>query len=102
MAKLVVMYPEPKDPTQFAKYFRETHVPLVKKMPGVKGTSFGPATGPDGKAGAFWWVFVGTFDSVEAIGQALGSPEGEKVVADIPNYSPDHQPTILFVDSSDA
>lgn len=101
MAKLLVMYPKPKDPDHFAKHFRETHVPLVAKMPGFRGASFGPATGPDGKDGAFFWVFVGTFDSVEAIGKALGSPEGEAAVADIPNYSPDHAPTILLLDSTD-
>lgn len=101
MAKLVVQYPKPKDPAHFDKYFRETHVPLVKKMPGLRATSFGPATGPEGE-GAFFWVFVGTWDSVDAIKAALGSPEGQAAVADIPNYATGGGPTILFVNSTDA
>lgn len=100
MSKLVVMYPKPKDPAHFDKHFREIHVPLVKKMPGLKSHSFGPALGPDGKDGAFFWVFIGTFDSTDAIKAALASPEGHAAVADIPNYSPDG-PTILFLESTE-
>ncbi len=101
MSKLVVMYPKPKDTAHFDKHFRDVHMPLVKKMPGLQSFSFGPATGPDGKDGAFFWMFVGTFSSAAAIGEALGSPEGQAAVADIPNYSPDHAPTILFLESSE-
>ena len=100
MANLIVMYPKPKDPAHFEKHFREIHLPLVKKMPGLKSHSLGTATGPDGKDGAFFWVFIGEFDSIQAIKDALGSQAGQDAVADIPNYSPDHPPTILFVDAT--
>jgi uncharacterized protein (TIGR02118 family) len=102
MTKLVVMYPKPKDPAHFDRYFRETHIPLVKKMPGLRGSSFGPATGPDGKDGAFFWVFVGDFASAQALNDALASSEGQVVVADISNYAPDYPPTILVLDSTDS
>lgn len=101
MAKLIVLYPKPKDPAHFEKYFRETHVPLVKKWSLLKAHSFGPATGPDGKDGAFFWSFIGTFDSIKAIQDTMASKEGQDAVADIPNYSRDHQPTILVLDSTD-
>lgn len=101
MARLIVMYPKPNDPAHFEKHFRETHMPLVEKMPGLRGSAFGPATGPDGKDGAFFWVFSGRFDSIQAIQDALGSKAGQDAVADIPNYSPDHAPTILFQDSTE-
>ncbi len=45
-------------------------------------------------------MFIGTFDSLNAINEALASPEGQKVVADIPNYYND-MPTILHLDSTD-
>lgn len=100
MTKLVVMYPKPDDPAHFDKHFRDKHMPLVEKMPGLQGFSYGPAKGPDGADGAFFWVFNGTFASADAIGKALGSPEGEAAVADIPNYSP-KAPTILVVETTD-
>ena len=99
--KLVVMYPKPADPAKFDSYFRSTHMPLVEKMPGLKSFSFGPSTGPDGGEGAYFWIFVGTFDSKEALGAALSSPAGEDAVADIPNYSPD-APTIAVIDATDS
>ena len=100
MTRLVVMYPKPADPAHFDRHFREKHMPLVKKMPGLKAFSYGPAKGPDGNDGAFFWVFNGTFDSSDAIGKGLGSPEGQAAVADIPNYSP-AAPTILVLETTE-
>lgn len=99
MSKLVVLYKKPSNPAQFGKYFRETHMPLVEKMPGLRSSTFGPTTDLEGKDGAFFWMFVGTFDSLKAIMDALGSPEGQKVVADIPNYASE-PPVILHLDSA--
>lgn len=100
MSKLIVLYKKPKDPAHFSKHFREVHAPLAQKMPGLRGFSYGPTRMLDGGEGAFFWMFVGTFDGLKAINDALASPEGQKVVADIPNYY--HEtPTILHLDSTD-
>ncbi|WP_245258580.1 EthD family reductase [Methylopila sp. M107] len=99
--KLVVMYPKPKDPAAFDSYFRGTHMPLVRKMPGLGAHSFGPSTGPDGGEGAYFWIFVGTFESPDALGAALSSPEGQTAVADIPNYSTGGDPTIAVIDATE-
>jgi uncharacterized protein (TIGR02118 family) len=101
VAKIIVLYKKPADPAHFDKHFREVHMPLVQKMPGLKSASFGPTHALDGSEGAYFWMFIGTFGSLKAIHDALGSPEGQKVVADIPNYSPD-APTILHLESTDA
>jgi uncharacterized protein (TIGR02118 family) len=37
MHKLLVLYNEPKDSTHFRKYYIETRLPLVSKIPGLKG-----------------------------------------------------------------
>ena len=100
MSKLIVMYPKPADPAHFDKHFREVHMPLVKKMPGLTNFSFGPTSSLDGSDGAFFWMFVGKFDSLAAITHALGSPEGQAAVADIPNYSK-AAPTILHLDATE-
>jgi uncharacterized protein (TIGR02118 family) len=100
VSKLIVLYKKPRDPKHFDKHFREVHAPLAQKMPGLRRFSFGPASALDGSEGAFFWTFIGTFDSLKAINDALASPDGQKVVADIPNYY--HEtPTILHLDSTD-
>jgi uncharacterized protein (TIGR02118 family) len=101
VAKLIVLYKKPADPAHFDKHFRDVHAPLAAKMPGLRNYSFGPTSTLDGGEGAFFWMFIGSFDSLKAINEALASPEGQKVVADIPNYSPD-APTILHLNSTDA
>ena len=100
MARLVVMYPKPADPARFDRHFREKHMPLVEKMPGLRAYSYGPAKSLEGGDGVFFWVFNGTFDSHDAVGKALSSPEGQAAVADIPNYS-QASPTILVLETTD-
>ena len=36
MVKLVAMYGKPRDPAHFDRYYREVHVPLAKRIPGLK------------------------------------------------------------------
>jgi len=50
MAELVVLYKTPKDAAAFDKYYFETHVPLAKKLPGLKkyAVSKGPVATPGG------------------------------------------------------
>ena len=36
MAEVVVLYKTPKDPEAFDKYYAATHIPLAKKMPGLR------------------------------------------------------------------
>ncbi|HVX75718.1 MAG TPA: EthD family reductase, partial [Bradyrhizobium sp.] len=36
MAHLLVMYKTPKDAAAFDKHYFETHVPLAKKIPGLR------------------------------------------------------------------
>ena len=100
MAKLIVLYTEPADPVHFDTHFRTVHIPLVRKLPGLRHFSFGPTSALDGDRGAFFWSFVGTFDSREAIVEAFGTPEGQDVVGDIPNYS-QAAPVILYLDETE-
>ena len=83
MHKLLVLYPEPTDRDAFERHYRDTHLPLCAKLPGVVELSF--ALGIDD--GPYWAVFEATFASGGALGEALGSPEGQAVQADVPNYA---------------
>ena len=48
MARLLVLYKAPKDTTAFDKYYFETHVPIAKKIPGLRKyeVSQGPVATP--------------------------------------------------------
>ena len=40
MHKMLVLYNEPKDPAHFRKYYVETHLPLVSKLPNLKASRY--------------------------------------------------------------
>ena len=78
MAKMVVIYKPPADPAAFTRHYFETHVPLAKKLPGLRKyeVSQGPIAMPAGGAGAH---FVATlhFDDMASIRAAFATPEGQ-------------------------
>ena len=52
MARLLVLYGTPKDPAAFDAYYASTHVPIAKKIPGLRRyeASRGPVLTPSGPA----------------------------------------------------
>src|SRR5436190_19486973 len=53
MARMVVIYKAPKDPVAFDKHYVEVHVPLAKKLPGLRkyDVSRGSIVAPAGGQG---------------------------------------------------
>lgn len=84
MARLVVMYKTPKDATAFDKHYVDKHVPLAKKIPGVRKyeISQGPVGTPAGPS-SYHLVAILHFDDMAAIQKAFASPEGQAAVADV-------------------
>lgn len=88
MHRLLVSYPTPVDAAHFMDYYVGTHVPLARTLPGLLGCRWMQPK-PLGKdAAAPFLLFEGDFASEAAMFEALGSPIGAKVAADVPNYSP--------------
>ena len=84
MARLLVMYKTPRDTAAFDKHYAERHVPLAKKIPGVRKfeMSKGGVATPGGPS-AYHLVAMLSFDDMAAIQKAFGSPEGQAAVADV-------------------
>ena len=74
MADVVVLYKTPKDTAAFDKYYAETHIPLARKMPGLRKyqVSQGPVATPAGPSGLHLIATL-TFDSMAAVQNAFGS-----------------------------
>ena len=88
MAKLFAIYQPPKDPAAFDSYYFNTHVPLAKKLPGLRSyeVTRGDVMGMGGKHGVYL-VAVLEFDSMAAIASAMGSPHGQATAADLANFA---------------
>jgi uncharacterized protein (TIGR02118 family) len=88
MIRMFVMYGAPTDADAFNKYYNDVHIPLVRKMPHMVSceVSTGPAAiGPEG--GEYHLVAILNFNSKADMDASMSSPEGQAVVADVPNYA---------------
>jgi uncharacterized protein (TIGR02118 family) len=85
---LTVTYPVPKDAGHFRSYYEGTRVPLAKQLPGLKSHSFAYPTALGGGTAPFC-IFQAYFADQAAMIAALQSSIGQRVAADVPNYSPD-------------
>jgi uncharacterized protein (TIGR02118 family) len=77
MAKLIVLYKTPKDAAAFDKHYSAVHVPLAKKIPGLKkyDISKGAVGSPAGPNGVHL-VATLYFDSLDAVKPAWHRPRG--------------------------
>jgi uncharacterized protein (TIGR02118 family) len=97
MAQVVVTYKTPKDPAAFDKYYAETHIPLAKKMPGLRKfeISRGPVASAVGASGIHL-IAILTFDNLAAVQAAFGSPEGKATAGDLRNFASGGADIVFF------
>ena len=88
MAQLVVTYGKPADPAAFDAHYRDVHVPLAQKIPGLRRfeLSDGPVSTPEGPSDVHS-IAILTFDSLSDLQAALASPEGQAAAADVANFA---------------
>jgi len=88
MIRLLVLYGHPKDPAAFDKYYREKHIPIAKRLKGLKKWTIGKVEGtPGGEPSPYYYVADLYMESPEEFERMLASPEGQAAVADVPNYA---------------
>ena len=88
MATLLVLYNRPADAAAFDSHYLDKHVPLAKKIPGLRRyeISQGPVATPEGPS-PYHLVALLTFDSMAAVGAAFASSEGKATAADLANFA---------------
>jgi uncharacterized protein (TIGR02118 family) len=102
MARLLVMYKTPRDAAAFDKHYADVHVPLAKKIPGLRKfeMSRGSIATPGGPSG-YHRIAILHFDDVAAIQKAFASPEGQAAAADAQALATGGVDFLMF-DSRDA
>jgi uncharacterized protein (TIGR02118 family) len=97
MAHVVVMYKTPKDAAAFDKHYAEIHIPLAKKIPGLRKyeISQGPVATPAGPSGVHL-VATLYFDSLDAIKKGFASPDGKAAGADVQKFATGGAEMFLF------
>jgi uncharacterized protein (TIGR02118 family) len=101
MAKIVVLYKTPKNTEAFDKHYSAVHIPLAKKIPGLKkyDISTGAVATPAGPSGIHLVAEL-HFDSMDALKNALGSPQGQAAAGDLANFA-DGGADLYFFDTKE-
>jgi uncharacterized protein (TIGR02118 family) len=88
MVKLVVLYGPPQDPAAFDDYYASVHTPLAQKIPGLRRFEAGNVlSAADGSAAPYHMMAELSFDSVEDLQAAMGTPEGQAAAGDVANFA---------------
>jgi uncharacterized protein (TIGR02118 family) len=97
MATLMVLYNKPADAAAFDSYYFGKHVPLAKKIPGLRryDVNNGPVATPEGPA-PYHLVALLHFDSMAAIGAAFASSEGQAAAGDLENFAQAGAQLLMF------
>jgi uncharacterized protein (TIGR02118 family) len=88
MNRLTVLYGHPKDSATFDRYYHEVHIPIAKRMKGLKGWTIGKCESATPGEAPPYYMIVGLYaDSRAALEAILASPEGQATIADVPNFA---------------
>ena len=80
-ARFLALYETPTDPEAFDRHYREVHVPLAKKLPGLRRYTLSrDVTGLRGAP--YHLVAELEWDSMDDLRAAFASPEGRATAAD--------------------
>jgi uncharacterized protein (TIGR02118 family) len=82
MIRLSVLYPRTEGATFDHDYYRDSHVPLAVSTWGLDGADI-----DKGLDGPYEAAVHFTFESIEAIGAAMGQPGTAQVMEDVANYT---------------
>jgi uncharacterized protein (TIGR02118 family) len=100
-AKLVVLYPYPKDVAAFERLYTEEHIPMVN-ADALKGLSKFVATKmvgtPDGSPPPFYRMAELHFPSLDSLQAAAGSDAAQKAVAHAVSISSGGAPIFLVAE----
>ncbi|HEY3244044.1 MAG TPA: EthD family reductase [Phycisphaerae bacterium] len=87
MVKLIALYRKPADPAAFDKHYREIHMPLAAKIPGLVKMDVAKVFGSPGGDPEFYQVAELFFENKAAMFSGLQSPEGAAAAKDVKNFA---------------
>jgi uncharacterized protein (TIGR02118 family) len=88
MVKGTALFGHPEDLDAFEKYYANTHVPLVEKIPSLKRFEAAKVVAtPDGSEPPYHRIGELYFEDVDQMQSGLSSSEGQAVTADFQNFA---------------
>jgi uncharacterized protein (TIGR02118 family) len=89
MVRLMVLYDQPEDTEAFDRHYREIHIPLAKKLPGLRRYTISRNARPVQGGEAYYLVAELDWDDIDALERDFRSPEGRATAEDVANLAPE-------------
>ena len=88
MCRLTVLYGHPTDPVEFDRYYHQVHIPIARKMKGLKGWTIGKCQSATADQTPPYYMIVGLYAETRAdLETIIASPEGQATIADVPQFA---------------
>jgi uncharacterized protein (TIGR02118 family) len=83
MVRFLVLYDKPEDPAEFDRHYREVHIPLTRKLPGLRRYTI--SRDPTAIRGGepYYLIAELDWDDMTALEHAFQSPEGQATAQDV-------------------
>ena len=79
--RFLALYETPTDPEAFDRHYREVHIPLGRRLPGLRRYAVGRDVSAV-RGAPYYLVAELEWDSMEKLRAAFASPEGRATAAD--------------------
>ena len=83
-ARLIVLWEQPSDPAAFEQHYREVHIPIARKLPGLRSYTLNREITAV-RDEPCYLVAELAWDTLEELRTAFASPEGQATAADVAN-----------------
>ena len=101
MVRFLVVYETPTDPAAFDEHYRQVHIPLAKKLPGLRRYTVSRDVAAR-RGEPFYLVAELDWDDMDALRAAFASPEGQATARDIAELVPDGGIRSMIFELNDA
>ena len=83
MYRFLVLYEEPEDRDAFERHYRDVHIPLAHRLPGLLRYTVSRDVRPVRGGDALYLVGELDWEDADALAAAFASPEGRATAADM-------------------
>jgi uncharacterized protein (TIGR02118 family) len=83
MVRFLVLYPTPTNVEAFEKHYFKAHVPLAKRLPGLRRYTVSRNVSPLRGSDPYYLVAELDWDDMDSLRRDFGSPLGQEAACDV-------------------
>jgi uncharacterized protein (TIGR02118 family) len=102
MVRFLAVYDEPDDPEAFDRHYREVHIPLAKKLPGLRCYTIGRNAAATRDREAYYLIAELDWGDMMDLRHAFETPEGRATADDVAKLAPKDKVRTMVYELEDA